>query len=261
VFSSKKKYIYSYFFPKLSKYGFFNCFDALWKYSQNGQYVIKLSTELTRYGTINEIIIEFGSFYTPIKYESECSKNLALANRFCLAYFVRNVDLGYPLLNLHLSLEEQIDSIMPYFDRFIYPYIQIGDNLTDYISMAEQFIDMQITAFQGFPRGIEIDEIVYSNLSLNNVSEAVRLLSKYALRYKYAEKYIQHNSDSFYKPTIEIDFWKGKYDSAMAFIEMLKSDNLSSFQELLLSREKQSQEVCSTVFANFTFDNIQKKNT
>ena len=248
----KRRFICSCFYQKLASYGFFQRSGTVWKYSPKGQYVIKLSCELSRIGTITEIYVAFGSYYSPIEINDAVStKDMILPNQFDLAYYIRNQGLGFPLLDIHLSVEEQIESIMPHFNQFVFPLLAIGDSLTEYLHMAEALLDMRIASFHGFPRGIDVDEIIYAYISLNQFEEAIRLLMKYSLHYEYAEKYIQHHLDLFYKPAEEIEEWKTKKIDALRRKEKIEAGNIQCIRHEIEQRKKKSQMVCASFFSRF----------
>lgn len=96
--AEKRKLVSMQLLELLAPYGYFLRYGAIWKYSMDGKYVVCLSSELSSYGTLNEISIGFGSFFAPLHLDSYAKKRLNL-HGLDLAYYVRNVGLGIPLLN------------------------------------------------------------------------------------------------------------------------------------------------------------------
>ena len=194
--AEKREFVSARLLELLAPYGYFSRYGAIWKYSMDGKYVVCISSELASYGELNEICIDFGSFFAPLHIDSYAKKRLAL-HRLDLAYYVRNVGLGIPLLNFHQSFEEQVDSILPFFQSIVFPRLPTNDDLSDYVSKSEQLFQLRTEAFQGIPHCIEIEEIAFAYLSLNRPGKALHAVSQYAQQCRYAADYIGNHVEIF----------------------------------------------------------------
>ena len=177
--AEKRKYVAAKLLESIAPYGYFLRYGAIWKYSMDGKYVVCISFHLGRIGDLVDIYIGFGSFFAPLEINEYVKHCLALSS-MGLAYYVRNAGLGSPLLDIHLTFEEQVASILPYFQNIIFPCLPKNDDLNDYMHKAEQFMHLSTTAFDGVPYDVDIKEVAYAYLSLNHPEEALRAVSQYA---------------------------------------------------------------------------------
>lgn len=104
--AEKRKYVSAKLLELLAPYGYLGRNNAVWKYSLDGKYVVCISCDIARCGSLNEIEIKFGSFFAPIQKSSASAKMLFLGNLLPLAFYIRNAGLGRPLLSSYLPFEE-----------------------------------------------------------------------------------------------------------------------------------------------------------
>ena len=249
--AEKRKLVSMQLFELLAPYGYFLRYGAIWKYSMDGKYVVCLSSELSSYGTLNEISIGFGSFFAPLHLDSYAKKRLNL-HGLDLAYYVRNVGLGIPLLNCNLSFQEQIDSIFPFFQSIIFPRLPTSDDLSDYVSKSEQLLQLRTEAFQGIPCGIGIKgtkEIAFAYLSLDRPEEALRAISQYAQQCRYAADYIGSHVEIFkYDIEKQIRHWEENGQEALKLKNAIETDGGKVFGSEITQRETESAELCRQFF-------------
>lgn len=247
--AEKRKYVSEQILELLAPYGYFSRHNAIWKYSMDGKYVVCISSELYSYGALKEICIDFGSFFAPLKIELSEKKRLEL-NRLCLAYYVRNVGLGFPLLNMHLSFEEQVASILPFFQSIIFPLLPTNDDLSDYISKSEQLLQLDRKANHGIPRNIEtIEEVAFAYLSLDRPEEALRAVSQYAQQCRYAADYIGNHVEIFkYDIEKRVRYWNEKHQEALTIKRIIQTEGSKAFELEITQREKESAELCRQFF-------------
>lgn len=194
--AEKRKYVAAKLLESIAPYGYFLRYGAIWKYSMDGKYVVCISFHLGRIGDLVDIYIGFGSFFAPLEINEYVKHCLALSS-MGLAYYVRNAGLGSPLLDIHLTFEEQVASILPYFQNIIFPCLPKNDDLNDYMHKAEQFMHLSTTAFHGVPYDVDIKEVAYAYLSLNHPEEALRAVSQYAEQCRYAANEIATHADYY----------------------------------------------------------------
>lgn len=249
--AEKRKFVSGRLLELLAPYGYFLRYGAIWKYSMGGKYVVCISSELSSYGEFNEICIDFGSFFAPLHIDSYAKKRLAL-HRLDLAYYVRNVGLGIPLLDFHQSFEEQIDSILPFFQSIVFPRLPTSDDLSDYVSKSEQLLQLRTEAFQGIPCGIEIEEIeeiAFAYLALDRPEEALRAISQYAQQCRYAADYIGSHVEIFkYNIEKQIRYWEENRQEALTLKNAIQTDGGKVFGSEITQRETESAELCRQFF-------------
>ena len=246
--AEKRKFVSARLLELLAPYGYFSRYGAIWKYSMDGKYVVCISSELASYGELNEICIDFGSFFAPLHIDSYAKKRLAL-HRLDLAYYVRNVGLGIPLLNFHQSFEEQVDSILPFFQSIVFPRLPTNDDLSDYVSKSEQLFQLRTEAFQGIPHCIEIEEIEFAYLSLNRPGKALHAVSQYAQQCRYAADYIGNHVEIFkYDIEKQVRYWDKKRQEALTLKNAIQTDEGKVFESEITHRETESAELCRQFF-------------
>lgn len=242
--AEKRKFVSGRLLELLAPYGYFSRYGAIWKYSMDGKYVVCISSELASYGELNEICIGFGSFFAPLHIDSYAKKRLAL-HGLDLAYYVRNVGLGIPLLNFHQSFEEQVDSILPFFQSIVFPRLPTSDDLSDYVSKSEQLFQLHTEAFQGIPHCIEIEEIAFAYLSLDRPEEALRAISQYAHQCRYAADYIGSHVEIFkYNIEKQIRYWEENSQKALTLKNAIQIDGGKVFESEIMRREQESATLC-----------------
>lgn len=249
--AEKRKLVSVRLLELLAPHGYFLRYGAVWKYSMDGKYVVCISSELSSYGTLNEIWIEYGSFFAPLHIDPYAKKRLAL-HGLNLSFYVRNVGLGFPLLNINLSFQEQIDSIFPFFQSIIFPRLPTSDDLGDYISKSEQLLQLQMEAFQGIPRGINIEtikETAFAYLSLDRPEEALRALSQYAQQCRYAADYIGSHVEIFkYDIEKQVRYWEKNSQEALTLKNAIQTDGGKVFGSEITQRQEESAELCRQFF-------------
>lgn len=247
--AEKRKYVSEQILGLLAPYGYFSRYGAIWKYSMDGKYVICISSELYSYGALKEICIDFGSFFAPLMVELSEKKRLKLNGLF-LAYYVRNVGLGFPLLDMNLSFEEQVASILPFFQSIVLPLLPTSDDLCDYVSRSEQLLQLNTAAFHGIPQGIEtIEEIAFAYLSLDRPEEALRAVSQYADQCRFAASYIGDHVEIFkYDIEEQIRYWDKKCQEALTLKNTIQTIGDKVFESEITQRETESAELCRQFF-------------
>lgn len=160
--------------------------------------------------------------------------------------------LGFPLLNINLSFQEQIDSIFPFFQSIIFPRLPTSDDLGDYISKSEQLLQLQMEAFQGIPRGINIEtikETAFAYLSLDRPEEALRALSQYAQQCRYAADYIGSHVEIFkYDIEKQVRYWEKNSQEALTLKNAIQTDGGKVFGSEITQRQEESAELCRQFF-------------
>lgn len=246
--AEKRKYVSAKLLESLASYGYFSRYGALWKYSMDGKYVVCISSDLASYGALNEINISFGSFFAPLRLDAYAKKRLYL-NGLDLAFYVRNVGPERPLLNLHLSFEEQVESILPFFKSIVLPLLPTNDDLSDYIRKSERLLQLNTEAFQGIPRGIHIEEIAFAYLSIDCSEEAIYAVSQYAQQCHFAADYIGNHVEIFkYDIEKQVRYWEQKSQEAFMLKETIQTVGSKAFESEIMQREAQSSELCRQFF-------------
>lgn len=244
----KKRYVSDQLLSLLAKYGFFSKYGALWKYSEQGKYIVCISWELSRYGLLNELSIEFGSFYSPIDYATYSGKRLSL-DCLDLAFYVRNVSSERPLLDIHLSFEKQVESIMQYFVNIILPLLPEHNDLNEFLQKAERLRQMITIAHNNIPLGLNQDEIAYAYLSLGKTDEALSALEQYARQCKESADYVASNPDVFrYNNADLVSVWIKHQTNAQYLLSLIQSGQSCWLKEEMERREAQSLDICKKFF-------------
>lgn len=245
----KRKYVSAQLLKLLAPYGYFMRHNAVWRYSLHGKNVVCIACDIARFGYLNEIEVQFGSFFAPIKRASASAQRLFLGNQLDLDFYMRNAGLGTPLLDMHLSFEEQVDSIMPYFQRIVLPLLPKNDDLSDYLSKSEQLLKLDTASFLGIPRGVEIEEMAFAYLSLDRPMEAARAVSQYAEQCRDAASYIGEHVEIFiYDIEEQVRYWEKKHQEALTLKNVILTDGRKAFESEITQRETESTELCRKFF-------------
>lgn len=246
--SEKKRYVSNRLLSLLAPYGFFARHGVLWKYSDQGQYVVCISGELSRIGLLNELSVEFGSFFAPIDLATYSSKRLAL-DCLDLAFYVRNVSSDRPLCDIHLSFEEQVESILSYFADIVLPLIPGHDDLNEFLMKAERLRQMIADAHDNFPVGLNPDEIAYAYLSLGKKEEALRSLDQYARQCGYSADYVASHPEIFrYDNAAIVRSWVERQCNTQRLIDLIQANGSHEVHEEMERRENQSIHICRKFF-------------
>lgn len=246
--AEKRKYVAAKLLESIAPYGYFLRYGAIWKYSMDGKYVVCISFHLGRMGNLIDIYIGFGSFFAPLEINEYVKHCLALSS-MGLAYYVRNAGLGSPLLDINLTFEEQVASILPYFQNIIFPCLPKNDDLNDYMHKAEQFMHLSTTAFDGVPYYVDIKEVAYAYLSLNHPEEALRAVSQYAEQCRYAANEIATHADYYrYENEKAVARWNKASQEALSFKEAISSGGRDLFEAEMAQREQTSADLCRKFF-------------
>lgn len=247
--TEKRKYASAQILNLLAPYGYFLWHSTVWRCNIHEKYLINIACDISRFGFLNEIEIQFGSFFAPIQRSSSSSQRLFLGNQFDLAFYIRNVGLGFPLLDMHLSFKEQVNSILPFFQEIILPLLPKNDDLGDYLGKSEQLLQLNTDAFFGIPRGIEIEETALAYLSLDRPTEASRAVRHYAEQCRYAASYICENAELFkFDIDEQVRYWEKKRQEALTLENTIIADERKAFESIIAQREMKSIELCKNFF-------------
>lgn len=162
---------------------------------------------------------------------------------------MRNVGPERPLLDIHLSFEEQVDSILPFFKSIVLPLLPTSDDPGEYISKEEQLLALCTEAFQGIPRTVKIEEVALAYLALDRPEEALRAISQYAQQCRYAADYIGSHVEIFrYDIEKQIRYWEENSQKALTLKNAIQIDGGKVFESEIMRREQESTTLCRQFF-------------
>lgn len=244
----KRKYLCAIFYEMLSSYGYFVKKNEVWRYSPEGEYVIHISCELDRYGFLNDVGVEFGSFYEPIAQDEYNAKKISLGGALWLASYARNTGLGKPLMDNRLTYEEQVDSIFPYF-RMVLPLLQIGDDLVAYLRSAEKLIGLHTASSGGLLYFCESNALALAYLSLGKVEDALRVAQMFAKQYAFSANLVRTRADYFRDSDGRLlKLWSEREERTIEFINTIQDGSWVDSMPEIERRKAQSIAVCNSFF-------------
>ncbi len=246
--TEKRKYISSKILEMLAPYGYFSRYNAVWKCSLEGKYVVCISLDLGRAGAINELDVDFGSFFGPIQKELSSAQRLFLGNRLYLESYVRSVGLNRYLIDFRQPFEEQVAAILPYFQQIVLPLLPTNDDLGDFLGKSEQLVQLKADTYQGIPLGVDISETAFAYLSLDRPAEALRALSHYAEQCRYAASCFSGHSGKFRFDEERVRLWEHKQQGALALKAAIQAGESKGFEAEMKQREAASVELCRQFF-------------
>ena len=257
--AQKHKYFCEKLLEFLAPYGYFSRHGALWKYSPQGQYVVKVELDTTRWGDLNDISIQFSSFFQPIKaYCRGRRTEIGLSISLELDLYLRAA-LHQPHKSPdHFSpFEEQLNLFLPDFVTHFFPRLQIDDSLADYLRNAEQLIEMDAAMYHDYPLYIGIPEYAYAYLYLNCPKDAERVLNHYVEqcpnRLRFLEDYRQQIiKKEGYDPGEEVFGWTPRCtaarDEAQQLCDMIRAGNWENLLPDIEQKRQFSAAVCQSFF-------------
>ena len=211
--NDKRRFMCSRMMEVLGPYGYFSRFGQLWKYSVQGKYVINISFDLTRFGDINDVYINFSSLYAPIR-QSHFEKHHLCLNGFIALLTLIRV-MGYKDIGFHpaVEFEQQFFSADQHFTRLVLPHLLIREDLADYLNNASDLLKLSQLEFM---RPLySISEICYARLSLGQSDAAIKAIEKYLEECAASISYInQHSNEYQDNGQFEKEIWAKKMSCA-----------------------------------------------
>lgn len=275
--AEKRKYLGSCILEFLAPYGFFFRYGRLWKYSLQGQYLIDISFDLTRDGALNEIDVCYGSFYAPFELPDIGKRMLLPGTPFALDMYIRrryfdkntrtmaehpSIHTAYIYerkgpnqdeiwLNADATFMAQTEIIMPYFMQLLFPLLQCGDSLEDYLASMEKLVAMDCMGteeVQGYT-WYSVIEMAYAYLSLGKINDVQRVLQQYKSAHEKTIESVEH--DGYYteqqKPYVLEPLVKG-YQRISALYEDMKMGDWKKHEVEMKMRWKTSHDLLVRFF-------------
>lgn len=93
-------------------------------------------------------------------------KKLFPGNGFDFQFYMHSTGISKPIFSSFVSLEEQVDRLIPLFKDVMIPLMPANDSLLEFLHKEEQLLQCVTKIFNGQPRMTDINELVYAYLSL-----------------------------------------------------------------------------------------------
>ena len=244
--AEKRKYVLNRILELASPFGFFMRYGSLWRYSISGENVMSIQCHLASGGGINDITVDFGTFYAKMETYSCCGKKLFPGNGFFFELYLRSAGISRSIFSSFKPLEQQVDDLIPLFKDIIIPLLPASDSLLDFLHQEEKLLQIITATFHGEPRGTDINELVYAYLSLNQAEEAMRIASEYAKQCKDVLLTLEHPTEE--NKYHDVNAWRNDYENALYLIDAITKGNYDDLKEKALERKENSLAICKDFF-------------
>ena len=96
--AEKRKYVLNRILELVSPFGFFMRYGSLWRYSIPGENIMSIQCNLASGGGINDITVDFGTFYAKMNMYSCCGKKLFPGNGFFFQLYITSAGISKSIL-------------------------------------------------------------------------------------------------------------------------------------------------------------------
>lgn len=267
--SDKRKQFLELFGQVLEPLDFHPYKGKLWRFCPEGKFAISIELDLTRFGTLNEIFISFGSYFAPIeidRWEEISRQNLGLPPKpnkgpfkiqlsttglgFC-RYLLRQYK--YSLFNVHGTnvqsiFDQELQLTFEKFKEIVVPLFVGINTIEDYVKLAEVLMDWKGYCYYNQHNGTTL-ELALIYYYLNSKEDAYRICDNWR---ELSEKRIQFYQD----PTLNMHpealksaraEWHAERDAAIQMKKDIACD-APYLHAKIEANLKQSEELCTKFF-------------
>ena len=244
--AEKRKYVLNRILELVSPFGFFMRYGSLWRYSIPGENIMSIQCNLASGGGINDITVDFGTFYAKMNMYSCCGKKLFPGNGFFFQLYITSAGISKSIFSSFKPLEKQVDDLIPLFRDIIIPLLPTNNSLVDFLHQEEKLLQIITTTFNGEPRGTDINEIVYAYLSLNQPEGAMQKASDYAKQCETVLLMLEHPTEA--NKYYNVKAWRNSYENALYLRDTISKGNYDVLREKALERKENSLIICKNFF-------------
>ena len=98
---------------------------------------MSIQCNLASGGGINDITVDFGTFYAKMNMYSCCGKKLFPGNGFFFQLYITSAGISKSIFSSFKPLEKQVDDLIPLFRDIIIPLLPTNNSLVDFLHQEE----------------------------------------------------------------------------------------------------------------------------
>ena len=255
-----QKEIYLDILSHLEPYGFRMYKGKIWKYDPAIGYVVCVKVELTRWGTLNEILVGASSYLAPIKQNNFSAKKEPLPATWLFTDSLNRrrgggsmFAMGSPFQAVDITLRQQYDALRPFLINNVFPLLAFGEDKKSCLQGLEKIQNKACEAFAGI-EAVGDMSLALEYYQLNDIENALRIIDLYTV---YCNKEIEViETGSKYLPSDRkqkiIGFWEEEKKSVMDFAEKIKSDP-ETIRRMIDENKAISENNCQQFFTSRFF--------
>ena len=255
-----QKEIYLDILCHLEPYGFRMYKGKIWKYDPAIGYVICVEVELTRWGTLNEILVGASSYLAPIKQNNFSAKKEPLPVTWLRTDLLNRrrgggsmYAMGSPFQSVDITLRQQYDALHPFLINNVFPLLAFGEDKKSCLQGLEKIQNKACEAFTGI-EAVDNMSLALEYYQLNDIENALRIIDLYTVccdKHRESSEAATRHLPQDERQKI-IGFWDEEKKRTMDFAEKIKSDP-ETIRRMIDENKAISENNCQQFFTSRFF--------